>query len=555
MKRAGLFGITIAVVASMLCCQSALAAPCSVTTDYTTIQEALDAATLGLCDDDTVVVEDGTYYENIVWPDVDGITLKSLNGPAGCVIDGSGAGSVVTFNAPLTEATILMDLTITNGLGGWDYPQYWGGGITCGPDANPTIIGNIITGNDSDYGGGGIVCYWSAPLVTGNQISANTADIGGGGVYLTYATALVIGNEIFGNSAGNGGGVFLWKSGDTIMGNMIEENTANSNGGGIRSYDSSPTISDNDILSNVAGSGAGIDCYDTGIATIHGNRISENEAEITGGGIGVFYQAAPRIFNNVIDGNTANSGGGVGCLDFTEPVIGNNTIVGNTALLNGGGVATINSSPVIMNNIITDSVDGQGVYCDSSSAWIDFNNVWNNTDGSYQGCSVGGGEISADPQFADTDYHLDPASPCVDSGYNLAPELPDIDFEGDDRPGDGDGNGLRIVDLGADEIPDDCWDADGDWYTDVACAGTDCDDGNARVNPGMDELCDGLDSDCDGYTPPDEVDVDGDDYFACNDCDDANPGANPGAEEIKGNGIDDDCDGKIDEACFISTVM
>ncbi len=75
----------------------------------------------------------------------------------------------------------------------------------------------------------------------------------------------------------------------------------------------------------------------------------------------------------------------------------------------------------------------------------------------------------------------------------------------------------------------------------------DCNDNNAAINPGAAEICDGLDNDCDGNTPADEVDNDGDGYMVCeDDCDDNDPDVNPGATEVC-NGIDDDCDGEIDE--------
>jgi hypothetical protein len=110
-------------------------------------------------------------------------------------------------------------------------------------------------------------------------------------------------------------------------------------------------------------------------------------------------------------------------------------------------------------------------------------------------------------------------------------------------------------------------DADGDGVTEDV----DCDDGDPAVYPGADETCNGMDDDCDGYVDEDDAvdagtwyaDADGDGYgdagttsVACDapagtveddgDCDDADPRVHPEADEHC-NGVDDDCDGTVDE--------
>ncbi|MFH1469890.1 MAG: putative metal-binding motif-containing protein [Pseudomonadota bacterium] len=103
----------------------------------------------------------------------------------------------------------------------------------------------------------------------------------------------------------------------------------------------------------------------------------------------------------------------------------------------------------------------------------------------------------------------------------------------------------------------DNYDADGDGFTPNE---NDCDDDNANTYPGAPEICDGLDNDC---LPETGVDVgsecwddDGDNYCesppcvnasgSVPDCDDTNANISPSAPEVL-NGIDDDCDGFVDE--------
>ena len=84
-------------------------------------------------------------------------------------------------------------------------------------------------------------------------------------------------------------------------------------------------------------------------------------------------------------------------------------------------------------------------------------------------------------------------------------------------------------------------DFDGDG--DLTCE--DCDDTNDEINSNANEICDGLDNNCDGSLALAEQDLDDDGYFGCNDdCDDANAGIYPGATEVC-DGEDNDCDGSL----------
>jgi parallel beta-helix repeat protein len=287
------------------------------------IQNCLDSCSTG----DTVLVGPGTYYENITWPNTDGIDLISEYGSDTTIIDGDSADRVIYING-VDTTTVIRGFTIQNG-----YVNSFGGGIYC-EMATPRIVNNIFTANDAQgmFGGGAIACR------------------------LQGSSAVIDSNTIYGNHGIYGGGITLYANSDPIFtNNLIHDNTADSLGGGIQCY---------------------LDCD----ATVEGNTITDNTAK-WGGGLAIWNTSSPIVSGNIISGNTATSmGGGIYCYLNVVPTITDNTINDNYCYNSAYG-AGIRSSPgmsgVIKHCDISDN-NGHGLSIGQSSPDIDSCAIENN---------------------------------------------------------------------------------------------------------------------------------------------------------------------------------
>ncbi|MHC4474852.1 MAG: S8 family serine peptidase [Planctomycetota bacterium] len=283
--------------------------------EYTTIQEAIDAAV----DGNTVWVADGVYAGqgnyNINFRGK-AITVLSENGPDNCIIDCQEQGRGFLFDNNEDKNSILEALTITNGS--TLAARSNGGGILCTGDSSPAIVNCIITGNKA-VDGGGIACNGNNSVFIDNCIISDN-----------YAAAV-------------GGGMCLRNGSQTIIDCIISGNYVVDYGCGIFTGGSSNQTFINCIISNNLGWGRAIDC--------HGSSV--------------------RLLNCLI---SDNSWGGIRLSSETVE-ISNCTTAGNENYSGYGEGIYFDSSYVTISATISNSIIYDGIYDDDVSLEITYSNV------------------------------------------------------------------------------------------------------------------------------------------------------------------------------------
>jgi hypothetical protein len=454
--------------------------------DYATIQEAINEAS----SNDTVLVADDTYYENInfigkpILVASEFIIDVDTNHINNTIINGSEPvnpdfGSVVTFASGEDTTSVLCGFTITGGTGTL-VPEAGnarlGGGVlffSGGKLINNYIEYNILS-NEGYAAGGGIFAggpFDPLPRVVlrNNRINNNKAISstiqGTGGGIESWFNLIMENNQLFWNEAtgafrGDGGGARI--SGNyghidiTISDNVFTHNKAKSNSpttdlvisGGLDIFlDCSGTVSHNTVSFNEIEVAEGKWGYGTGVLVeminaqdfvFENNIITSNifsGDSCMGGGL-LVYDANGKYQNNVVQYNQGTNGGGVGIggttLDY-YPIFINNTITGNEATYGGGLWAGVDAA--VINTIIWDNTATEGASIFAVSALevlysdVEGDEVW-----------PGEGNMNEEPEFDNDGYHLSQLSPLVDEGiesilvngvwYNC----PAYDIDGEARP-------------------------------------------------------------------------------------------------------------------------
>jgi hypothetical protein len=290
------------VVTSMLLTGNAFSGTWIVSTkgkaDFNNIQGAINAASNG----DEVLVMPGYYNEQINFQGK-GITILSNNGPQDTVIDGNGAGSVVSFTSGEPAEATLQGFTVTGGTGTWI----------------PNVDGAV------DIAGGGILVMNSSATIVDCNIQEN----------FLYTQPNY---GVYNNAAG--AGVYVENGTLLLDACLINENTATGThaqssytyafivGAGVGSLDSTLTMRDCEVTNNTGSTTAtnpawihsGI--YGVGVSVRGGNasiehcHIGSNHGSVRslgtvgsgvflfGVGVASIHEASVTVSNSTIENNT-----------------------------------------------------------------------------------------------------------------------------------------------------------------------------------------------------------------------------------------------------------
>ncbi len=415
--------------------------------DQRTIQAGINAAN----DGEIVLVDEGTYYENINFKGKK-ITVTSLyltdkdtSHISKTIIDGSqhqnpDSGSVVLMVSGEDTNSVLCGFTITGGTGTKTNLEEReiriGGGIGIW-NSGARIENNYIVYNHINFIKEEVTCHGAGVEVVGlkdqtviirnNTISYNTINswwgggaginMGTGGIIL-FEKNLVANNIYTSQNAAGGGGFYLWGDNEYDGSIILDQNHIQGNksvgslqytsgwGGGLYIEDCDPLLTNNIITGNTSGAGAGVYLY----------RLSGS------------HVMRPVLINNTISENVANYGGGI----YNRSA---NSIIINT---------------ILANNTATSHVLGHDIFDNATNIIL-------------RNCLVEGGwegneenTINMDPLFVDPengDFQLTEFSPCVGRGIDTLDingvffAAPSTDCDGLKRPCVYPGDNL--IDIGA----------------------------------------------------------------------------------------------------------
>lgn len=240
-----------------------------------------------------------------------------------------------------------------------------------------TLDGITVSHNDTSGDSCGVTVNYGGKLyLNSGNISGNTSEFGGGGVS-NWGAFEMLGGAVLDNEGATGGGVYnrgMFK----MSGGVISDNTTG-----------------NFVILMLDGWGffnrnGGGGVYNTGTFTMLGGMIANNTTKFNGGGVYNIPDATFNMLGGAISGNNANLDGGV-CIGGTFNLSGGE-ICGNTASY-GGGMYIAGSEPAesqsVVNMFGTACISSNIATYDGSGVYNDYGGIFNLADGTIDSNTAG----------------------------------------------------------------------------------------------------------------------------------------------------------------------
>lgn len=334
--------------------------------DYSTIQAAVTACASG----DIVLIAAGTYTgsgnRGITFPTINAITIRSVSGPATCIIDCDHQAQAFFLKSPNPATARFEGLTIREGrLDGTYYPAYGRGGGISVNSTDATIENCAFEDCIGAQFGGALSLYWGESTVSNCTFERSTmTPVGSGGAIAAVGgDYTIIDCHFDSNSCQNyGGGLYLGAARGSVSRCVFVSNSISTIGGG--------GLGCNETLDMVVSN-----CAFAGNSAPEGSAIYTKESSLA-------FESCTAAYNIWVGAT-----GGLYAEGATRPIIRNSIFYSN----GGGEIVGGNGDPVVSYS----NVQGSGVY-------------------------PGTGNINADPRLAygpEGEFYLNQTtSPCLNTG-------------------------------------------------------------------------------------------------------------------------------------------